>query len=314
MPILKPLHRASLILLCLAVGGTELLRAQAPKTWWPDPTSGLMWTEQAVGLGWKATAVTLRYGLGLTWQDATHYCAALKLEGHTDWRLPTVNEVDAIIFNQQILNEKGMRYVEQEFKGRISGPITTGTIWTSTLSGTQEGWTVTHGLLVGYSANATSLLTDKAGVVCVSSMEADLLQLAHDALVVIPVSDITTLKANVPLTQARLAYLGGNYEESVTQSHNALLLKPDFAQAYWGLGISYGRLGEWDLAVTNLQIAHKLDKHYDDATNSLRWATQSAKAAKSGKATKQPPPTWNWTLEPTCSERWINGNLACASR
>jgi tetratricopeptide (TPR) repeat protein len=65
------------------------------------------------------------------------------------------------------------------------------------------------------------------------------------------------------------------------------------ATAYWGIGISYGRLGQWDQAISNLQSALKIDKDYRDAETALKWAKDGLKAAKKGKQPKEPSPTWN---------------------
>jgi tetratricopeptide (TPR) repeat protein len=314
MPTLKRHLTAELLLLCLAVGGTQQLCAQNPTTWWPDPNTGLMWTGQVIGLGWQVALTTGKYGPGLNWQNANHYCSALNLGNYSGWRLPTLEEVNAILYDQQVIAPDGSVVEQQEFKGFIAGPILTGLVWTSTLSGTQEARTVLHGVLIGYTADRTNLLTNEPGVICVRLMEADLLQLAKDAQVARPVPDILTLKAHVPLTQARLAYQTGNYQESLVQSKNALQIKSDFVQAYWGLGISYGRLGQWDLSITNLQTALSLDKSFEDAKAALKWAKDTQKAAKTGKHVKEPVPQWNWSATPaSCSARWINGNLACGS-
>jgi tetratricopeptide (TPR) repeat protein len=132
-----------------------------------------------------------------------------------------------------------------------------------------------------------------AGALCTRPMEAGLLQIAKEAQVRGPVSDLFTLKANVPLTNARIAYQDGQYQESVAQAKNALLVKPDFAPAYWALGISYGMSGQWNLAITNLEAALKIDKNYGDAKDALKWAQQGQKAAKDGKSPKAQNPQWN---------------------
>jgi tetratricopeptide (TPR) repeat protein len=142
---------------------------------------------------------------------------------------------------------------------------------------------------------------------CTRPMEADLLQIAKDAQVVYPVQDILTLKANIPLTKARLAYQADNFQESIAQSKNALFIKSEFAPAYWAIGISYGRLGQWDLAITNLQEAINIDNGYGDAKDALKWAKQGQKAAGKGESPKAQSPLWNWTLEPQlCIERQPN--------
>jgi hypothetical protein len=46
--------------------------------------------------------------------------------------------------------------------------------------------------------------------------------------------------------------------------------------------------GQWDLAITNLEIALKIDKDYGDAKDSLKWAKDGQKAAKTGGRIKEP--------------------------
>jgi len=128
---------------------------------------------------------------------------------------------------------------------------------------------------------------------CARPMEADLLQLAKGAQVNAPVPGILTLKAYVPLNKARLAYQAGQYQESINQAKNALLVKPDFAPAYWAVGISYGMMGQWDLAITNLETALKIDKDYGDAKYALKWAKDRQKAARTGGKTKVLTLQWN---------------------
>jgi hypothetical protein len=52
-------------------------------------------------------------------------------------------------------------------------------------------------------------------------------------------------------------------------------------------------LGQWDLAIINLQAALKIDKGYQDAKNALKWAEEGLKAAKSGGIPKAQAPDWN---------------------
>ena len=50
-------------------------------------------TDTKTGLMWEYEPPTERR----TWDDAHTYCAALQLGGHTDWRLPTIEELCTII-------------------------------------------------------------------------------------------------------------------------------------------------------------------------------------------------------------------------
>jgi tetratricopeptide (TPR) repeat protein len=228
----------------------------------------------------------------MSWKDANNYCASLKLGGYTGWRLPTLDEVKAITYLQGVTPGYGDPYTGLEFKGGISGSDSF-IIWTSTLSRVDGAWTVLIGDPLGAAPFNTNLLTDTLFVICTRHMESDLLQIATDAQVHSPISDLQTLKDYALLAKARLAFQSGQYQESIRQAKNALLVKPDFAPAYWGIGISYGKLGQWDLAITNLKAALKIDKNYDEAKNALKWAKERQSDAKNGKKHKILDPWWN---------------------
>jgi hypothetical protein len=50
---------------------------------WTDPATGLMWTKKD-------------NGVDVTWQEATDYCRNLQTSGQSDWRLPTISELQGI--------------------------------------------------------------------------------------------------------------------------------------------------------------------------------------------------------------------------
>jgi tetratricopeptide (TPR) repeat protein len=167
-------------------------------------------------------------------------------------------------------------------------------LWTSTRSQTdgKAAWSVA--LDTSGSPFATmQTVQQSAGAECVHQMAANLLQAAKAAEVNHPVPDIQTLETFIPLNNARLAYEAGNYQESIAQAQIAISLKADPATANWGIGISYGRLGEWDQAIASLQSALAIDKKFGDAETALKWAKDGQKAAKKGKLPKEPSPTWN---------------------
>ncbi len=49
-------------------------------------------TERIAGLQWQ----TATSGEPVKWPDAVDYCADLELDGHTDWRLPGLDELEAL--------------------------------------------------------------------------------------------------------------------------------------------------------------------------------------------------------------------------
>ena len=52
-------------------------------------------TDTVTGLQWQddSEAKTIEK----TWQEAIEYCSDLRLGGHTDWRLPNINELESIV-------------------------------------------------------------------------------------------------------------------------------------------------------------------------------------------------------------------------
>jgi Protein of unknown function (DUF1566) len=336
--------------LCITALCTQCCVAQEwtkdPTTWWPDPSTGLMWAGHGIP---HSQLIVLSDGIGyrdgLNWQQANDYCASLHIGDFAGWRLPTLDEVkDAVEIirvnplpicpsadiaihggcrDQDLA--PGQKYSALLIKGEASviGPSI---IWTSTLSQTdpKSAWKVNLSSIAdgylslveitkasvsqtdskfaweaelksvpSFSISVAEMTEPFPGAVCVRAMEPDLLQTAKAAEVNHPVPDLQTLQTFIPLNKARLAYQVGNYQESVAQAQTAVSLKADPATAYWGIGISYGRLGQWDQAISNLQSALKIDKNYGDAETALKWAKDGLKAAKKGKQPKEPSPKWN---------------------
>jgi tetratricopeptide (TPR) repeat protein len=257
---------------------------------------------------------------GLTWQEASDYCSAVKIGGLSGWRLPTADEVKEIKYTRHgvvtintgraysypcdydakktcwiLHGDWTQPYDQDTLKIDIGTEEWSASIWTSTPSATDQK----SALVVSPELTFVPILRTKTqathlsaiAALCVRPMEPEILQIAKDAQVGAPVPDLQTLKANVPLTKARLAYQAGQYQESITQAQNALSIKPGLQTAYWGLGISYGMLGQWDLAIANLNSASKLGKD-DEVKAALQWAVASQKAAKKGEKPKIKGKDW----------------------
>jgi Protein of unknown function (DUF1566) len=62
-------------------------RAQVQETqtrgYWVDSSTGLMWSGKD-------------NGRNVSWKGAVKYCRNLRLAGHSDWRLPTIDELEGI--------------------------------------------------------------------------------------------------------------------------------------------------------------------------------------------------------------------------
>jgi len=79
---------AALLLPVLAMAGPQArAQNQTPANialvGWTDPDTGLTWTKQD-------------NGSDVNWDQAKAYCSNLRLGGFTDWRLPTIDELQGI--------------------------------------------------------------------------------------------------------------------------------------------------------------------------------------------------------------------------
>lgn len=299
MSVLKDRVGVLSIVLCLVVGGTQIGSSESPRvptTWWPDPSTGLMWTGQS----------SFQLRGPMVWDDAGSYCSSLTLGGFSGWRLPTLDEMRGAeyFFPVTETDKNGFDQTTTYLGMRGGISISYGThVWTSTPSSDQQYMSVFMGppdmIGIFFKSKQTpngheriSKVSDRNAVLCVRPIDTDLLQIARDAQVSLPVPDLLTLKATVPLNKAHQAFQARDYQAAIVQAQSALAIKPDVAPAYWGIGISYGSLGQWDQAISNLESALKIDKNYDDAKTALKWAKDNQKAAKQGKATKDKPPSW----------------------
>lgn len=315
--------KPSLLVLCLVAFNAKICLAQLfpkdPAKWWPDPSTGLMWAEH----GYSGTSKSIIHPHGRTWQQSVDYCAALRLGGFSGWRLPSLDEVKGIAYTRhgvQITSGHGSSLRQDVDPKSIcvstlttSDPFDQRTIkvgewnddpfpfatfvWTSTPTPDAEKpapwiagptiWIVGPELLFGGIPKTSDMYHGNyMASLCVRPMEPELLQIAKDAQVNVPVPNVQELGVYVPLNKARLAYEAGQYRDSIAQAQNAIALDPHLLTAYWAIGISYGMLGEWDPAIASLNTAYKLDKHNGDVYAALEWAKASNKAFKKGEKPK----------------------------
>ena len=73
------------VMFLIMIGINSLLLADFSKV-------GVVITDNKTGLKWQDNST-----LYSTWQEAIDYCEALDLSGHTDWRLPNINELKTIV-------------------------------------------------------------------------------------------------------------------------------------------------------------------------------------------------------------------------
>ena len=118
----------ALLLLVLAMIGLHA-RAQnqtpanvAPPVGWTDLATGLTWTKQD-------------NGSDVTWDQANAYCSNLRMGGYSDWRLPTIDELQGIYVPGQF----GEGATTKHVKGNLK--LSSGSQWSSTRGSAHgEAW------------------------------------------------------------------------------------------------------------------------------------------------------------------------------
>ena len=78
-------------IILLIMIGLSILNADFTK-------SGDIVTDSISGLEWQDDAV----GSTMTWENAITQCESLTLGGHSDWRLPNINELKSIVDRSKV--------------------------------------------------------------------------------------------------------------------------------------------------------------------------------------------------------------------
>jgi len=116
-----------------------------------DNHRGLMWQDD---LSASTTA--------MTWQDAISHCEELTLDGHNDWRLPNIRELDSIV---------NSRKVDPAIYSAFENTSLDNYYWSSTTDAQERS--VAWGITFHHGASAAdSIVTSKDGdnaVRCVRS-------------------------------------------------------------------------------------------------------------------------------------------------
>jgi hypothetical protein len=113
------------------------------------------WTDDSTGLMWAVKD----NGSDLDWKGARNYCTSLRTGGYSNWRLPTIEELQQIYVSSST----------NEYK--IKGPIRLSSccMWSSTLNGSGKAWS--FGFVAGWRFSATLDLRRDERALCVRGVE-----------------------------------------------------------------------------------------------------------------------------------------------
>lgn len=258
----------------LAAGAGCKAQQIEPMGWWPDASTGLMWSGHAVG-----------YGPVLNYAAAAKACQELvSADGRHGWRLPTIAELD------------GWALVPG-LKDRIPG------LWLWSTTPTPSGGFVSE-RIGSFSGEADSKPSDHLDhdAVCVRQMEPDVAAAAAEAKVTWPVPSVDVLRTVGPLRQAYVAFTSGDYPACVSHAHDALQRTPQLGDGYLGLGLCEAALAQWDQAVADLASAAQYGALHNDVSGTLKSVKGDQTKARKGKAInmkKVRKLEWNYRYVPS---------------
>ncbi len=112
----------TLFMMVLLYAGIQLAISQDSDEIWEDSETGLIWTVEDSGSD-------------SNWSQAKNYCDSLTLGGHTDWRLPTLDEL------------KGLYDGSLSKLYKAKGPINLGaaSVWSETRNKVGDAWCFNFG-------------------------------------------------------------------------------------------------------------------------------------------------------------------------
>ena len=112
----------SLSLMILLYAGIQIAIGQDSAEIWEDSETGLIWTIED-------------NGSDLGWNQAYNYCESLTLGGHTDWRLPTLDELQGLYDGS----------LSKQYKAK--GPINLkgASLWSGTRNKQGDAWMFNFG-------------------------------------------------------------------------------------------------------------------------------------------------------------------------
>jgi hypothetical protein len=112
----------SLLLVIFLYAGVQTAMSQDSAKIWKDDATGLTWTVED-------------NGSDLNWNQANEYCEGLNLGGHTDWRLATIEELEAVYD----------RNLKKQYKAKEPINLQSANIWSGSKNKLGDSWIFNFG-------------------------------------------------------------------------------------------------------------------------------------------------------------------------
>lgn len=104
-----------------------LAKQTQARGYWIDPSTGLMWAGKD-------------NGKDVTWHKATKYCRELRLAGYSDWRLPTIDELQGIYDRNAQAPGRDGKHDDEDFTFHVKGKLfLRGSQWSSSRRSDDRG-------------------------------------------------------------------------------------------------------------------------------------------------------------------------------
>ena len=101
-------------------GGGQVTPDTRVRGYWVDPSTGLMWAGKD------------NFGRDVNWSQAAKYCLDLRLAGHSDWRLPTIGDLEGIYDKSAKALGLGGKHNEKRYTFHVKGDLLlTGDSWST---------------------------------------------------------------------------------------------------------------------------------------------------------------------------------------
>jgi hypothetical protein len=128
----------------------RLAQETQARGYWVDPSTGLMWEGKD-------------NGIAVTWRKAASYCRNLRLAGHTDWRLATLDELAGLVDKSASTPERvGSTETFSINLGNVGGHVR-GACHCLAILGAAAGTRIVSGILTGMGISSTSSLLNPQG-------------------------------------------------------------------------------------------------------------------------------------------------------